>query len=612
MDLLEFTNNSYLMLTVYSLLGIILLFPLKVVGAFFLRDDQPITQAVIGISFLATLGAISSAYFAITTKYIIYGCIALSAVLFIGKTKIEEMKKYAYSFGIITILFLFFYIHYLFFIGGETDIAYNSHMPYFSDISFEIFQAEYWSRLRHYDAYPLEWTQYHLFSGILNGIPLAIFPDKSIVTLTCAKVIVLAYLCAAIYENLRAYLSSQSTNLIFCFSMILYFTIFQTYFIWSLRSNALAMNLFVLLAFFGFYRGNFLKALIFSMFYAVSVSRATVPGFFLSLFALFLFIKSNISFLQLDLKAYIKSNTSAILFTAHAAVTPLIGWKAYIRSNISLIFLAMTIAVAILTTIFSGTAMFSSAVSLFAKANFFQEGWVYLWPLVTEINAYEYLVVIIYFTIMASNLKTHIKQTTQLKYFYIGIGLLCVLLMILPPYLAHNARTRIYMYILPFICILCIKNKNIKIPFLVLYCGSFLQMFFFNVGVGASNFNVVALVFLFPLFEIFKSIKIPKNIANGMISMLIVCILFLNVKPIFGFSFSNDGWLKLIQLPEKELFIYKGEEDEMLARLYSLKGTRIIFHELRAKYANTQCFRFLNRSEEALEELKKLKQKNGG
>ena len=154
---------------------------------------------------------------------------------------------------IIIIFFLIFScLSYLFIssVSGQTIII-EGHQSYFSGVSLEIFQADYYERLKVFDNYPLTWTKYHFFNGSLNAIPLSFFEDKNYLTFSISKIVILSILSMAVIENIP-YTKIHNIFypvllLLIIFLYLFNISVYMTN--WSLLSNAYTSILYLILFF---------------------------------------------------------------------------------------------------------------------------------------------------------------------------------------------------------------------------------------------------------------------------------------------------------------------------------------------------------------------------
>ena len=142
--------------------------------------------------------------------------------------------------------------------NGMRNYNYEAHIGYLAAVPFEILKADYPSRLRIHNLYPLEWTSYHFLSGSILAQFLVPFGKYNIFHFTAAK-FVFSFLClGAMFEAVVSNLLQQQGGArkyskAVAFSLLLLAIISTWYYrqiFWSLHINS---GLSVVAAFLFFY-----------------------------------------------------------------------------------------------------------------------------------------------------------------------------------------------------------------------------------------------------------------------------------------------------------------------------------------------------------------------
>ena len=64
--------------------------------------------------------------------------------------------------------------------SGHRILRYNNHYPYFASQTIEMLRANYFSRLRFEDLYPLEWARYHFFNTATIALAEGLVPGPNL------------------------------------------------------------------------------------------------------------------------------------------------------------------------------------------------------------------------------------------------------------------------------------------------------------------------------------------------------------------------------------------------------------------------------------------------
>ena len=215
LDFYQFSFSSglvkiSLILAIYCMHGII--------GKFFFPNYGFFIQAFIGSSFSAAITASLCAFSAISARYFVYINLLSIVILnlynfkiILGSLNTDRRSTWRkLTAGYQSLLFFLLSAFTLFVIyfresarnlGGLVTV--NSHQAYYAGVPLEILQADYGSRLRILDNYPLEYPRFHFFHGasVANLLPLVNHPNFFDYEL--GNICILAGLVALIYECAR-------------------------------------------------------------------------------------------------------------------------------------------------------------------------------------------------------------------------------------------------------------------------------------------------------------------------------------------------------------------------------------------------------------------------
>ena len=196
-----------LILAIYCMHGVI--------GKFFFPNYGFFIQTFIGSSFSAAITTSLCAFSAIGARYFVYLNLLSILILNLYNFKIilsapvSDRRSFLRKSigGYQSLLFFLLSAFTLFIIyfqetartvGGLVTV--NSHQAYYAGVPLEILQADYSSRLRILDNYPLEYPRFHFFHGssVANLLPLVDKPNFFDYEL--GNICILAGLAALIFE----------------------------------------------------------------------------------------------------------------------------------------------------------------------------------------------------------------------------------------------------------------------------------------------------------------------------------------------------------------------------------------------------------------------------
>ena len=199
-----------LILAIYCMHGII--------GKFFFPNYGFFIQAFVGSSFSTAITTSLCAFSAIGARYFVYLNLLTIVVwnlynfgINFGASNADRrsaLRKLAAGYqSLLFFLLSAFLLFVIFFresarnLGGLVTV--NSHQAYYAGVPLEILQADYSSRLRILDNYPLEYPRFHFFhgAGVANLLPLVNHPNFFDYQL--GNICILAGLVALIYQCAR-------------------------------------------------------------------------------------------------------------------------------------------------------------------------------------------------------------------------------------------------------------------------------------------------------------------------------------------------------------------------------------------------------------------------
>ena len=191
LDFYQFSFSSglvkiSLILAIYCMHGLI--------GKFFFPNYGFFIQAFIGSSFSAAITTSLCAFSAIGARYFVYLNLLTIVILnlynfriILGKSNADRrsaLRKLAARYqSLLFFLMSAFILFVIYFresarnLGGLVTV--NSHQAYYAGVPLEILQADYSSRLRILDNYPLEYPRFHFFhgAGVANLLPFVNHPN---------------------------------------------------------------------------------------------------------------------------------------------------------------------------------------------------------------------------------------------------------------------------------------------------------------------------------------------------------------------------------------------------------------------------------------------------
>lgn len=533
--LIPFFNTSTTVLVPQIMLCVILTLMLYFFGAFFVKKQKFFTSVTIGLSLTAMLISISISYYSIIAKYIILFVFLMSFVLFFKKIMFQMhwkdvlntifKSKLVLLFGVfLSILSIFIYI-FLNTVNGQSIIL-EGHQNYFSGISLEIFQANYFDRLKVFDNYPLTWTKYHFFNGSLHSIPLSIFSEKNYLTFFISKLVIISIFIMSIIENLS---SKKIKNIFYIFAVII---LVITYFLnasiimtnWSIISNAYSSIFYLLLFLIFLLNNNKDAALFFLLVFTTCLSRTLFIGGFL--ISVFIYMNTRLNLSKIQSLFHSKNIYIFIIF-----------------------------CLSVFSMIFSGsspanTSIFDLNIMNIANGWALTLGNYYYVNTPIEISYiysksvnYFVLINVVAFLICFKN----IYQERQTNFLLIKSDLYLIVFMLIAIFifiafflaflLPYELSLIIFVYLVPLFQIVILSPNSLRPYFLTFIAISLLQILVFNPKISFPAYAIIDFILIFLIVHNLIFLNIPKKFETGL-SLLFICLIFfskpsLNIDKLF-------------------------------------------------------------------------------
>jgi hypothetical protein len=465
---------------------------LFVSGCFYLR-------CLTGICINALVITILMSNWAGLSKYcgLILSFAPLLFYLYKNYTILIKTKKNIYiNFAKNIIAWYIFYIAlvglYICSISTELN-TYNGHQNYFSGISLEALRADYYSRLKIFDNYPVVWSRYHFFNGAITTIPQLLLEKTNILTFWLAKCGVISiFISALISLNLRSKINLQ---LIFSIliSIVYLYTMLPRQMSWSLFTNAYSSAILLLISFTFLRLKNYKYAILFILIFTNSTSRSFVPGCVIAITILLLNVRT-------DLGVFLNKK---IIFN---------------QTNLPFFIFLIIILLSSFSMLFSGETT-NSPISISVK-NYFHLGWLNLMSpgitpdyLALKTKAsFTYRPDFLWFStwniVMAAIYivdKNNISFNKYVVYNYIAILAaiffflyVCVNLVIngnnILERLIYYSLISFFYYLLPIILVFMLAPKSIS-PYLIVFIGASLaQILILDPSISLPNYVIIEFI----------------------------------------------------------------------------------------------------------------------
>ena len=143
-------------------------------------ENSLIKNSIFSITVFATLTSMAVNLAPVIAKYVILFFYLINFFILATNSKIRSdlyEAIIAYKFIILFTFFTFLLLNYIispiFIENSELNFKYNYHFTYQTDSVLEILLADYFSRIKIFSLYPLEWSAYHFFQASFNAIFLS-------------------------------------------------------------------------------------------------------------------------------------------------------------------------------------------------------------------------------------------------------------------------------------------------------------------------------------------------------------------------------------------------------------------------------------------------------
>jgi hypothetical protein len=440
------------------------------------------------IAFIVSFSAALARYAAILTLLSSFG--ASIYYVYSNKKAIFDKKiNQKIVFKLIEVLLLYILLCGIYFSGlVASPTLFDGHQNYFSGVSLEILNSEYYSRLRIFDNYPVEWGKYHFFNGAITSLPQLILSERTLVTYMVAKICILIFLVSSIAELALKGLSPKKSLVLVTVCLAYIFTMLPHQAWWSVFTNAYSSLGFLILAFLCWKNDECKSAIFFALCFGLSTSRSLTPAVFLITGMIYLLYKNSThpaGFLTGSKFPFILVKKSKPSFNF---------------SDTNFILACVIIISAMGAMIFSGTSMRSPF--FLGVENFLQVGWLSkMSPAITEADE----------GMRNSNLS-FLKPSKLWHIFWVIVLVFCaiiqnsyratIFLFFLFSFSAiyfsqHTIQIALLYYVYPMVLCVLLARQNLKFLVSVFILTSLIQIYVFNPEISVPNFAAIEWLVLF-------------------------------------------------------------------------------------------------------------------
>lgn len=261
--MLYFSSLNYFLL----IASLVLHFP---IGKKILREGGFFTCCIVGLCFSGGIIGILANFSAGMVRWFMYAFfLANFSIFFYDIKKKSKQKPFRFpelkeiEFKKIIFYILLVGIGIFFFLANDpltvfteydqekklTFLNFNSHYSYYSSISVELLNADYFSRLKLMNVYPYEWAQYHFFNSATQTAVQIFLGKPNLFTFFMAQTIILVFLILSIGEEiLRRSENLTASAAIYIGWILIGFTLFSDTLTWNLTTSGM-MSVFALILF---------------------------------------------------------------------------------------------------------------------------------------------------------------------------------------------------------------------------------------------------------------------------------------------------------------------------------------------------------------------------
>lgn len=575
MSILEFMEMNVLECVLGSVLAFMICLSYSGIGAVFAPKRGAMFQSVLGMTFMGAIGVLGAEFCAGLVKYLI-GLLAIVglAILVVRIVTHEvSIKNILISMMPALIFYAIAFINILVIVLPKSGVfPYNCHQTYFSGVSLEILNADYFSRLRIMDVYPFEWSKYHFFNGAYISIPLIAFAKGNYVSYLFAKMISISYYVGAIFDLLKSKYTIKKANLYLGLGIGAFFACAHNGIVWSMATNNYSCIVMCLIAWLLFEEKSYAEATLFSIGYAITKSGSIISGGCLFLYGLYMMYRAD----QLPVFAFLK--------------------KWYREAVFSLV-----LGMGVLTTAFVGRNPSGQSAIIFGSlqsmiSEMYNGGWMCVMPLgavIAPSDSYsvhlEFLYIVAVAYLVIRNRSKLIQTINKYKKLAVLLGLIIVLDIAGAICIYKNVWYVVFgfviWYLLPLLAILACVTEQQIITYIV-YCVSLAVNFIlFNAGVTVPNYCIVVFVSLCYFVKQFQEdFEITKKISQRILYMIMLFgILYFGVNDwhtILMLSSQEELVLDKVAENADKSFEYFSKDDANCAKLNALKGNRVHYNVL--------------------------------
>lgn len=305
-------NNIYLIQLLFLINFLIIFFISYPIGRLLSGNNNSknlLFCSIISVSTVSIVIAISLNVLAVLAKYLVICFLLLNVILFFFNKNIfhdlltQIKKNKILLLSIFLVYFLISNIFYPIYLQTNfVEVPYSRHLIYYFSPIQEIFKADYFSRIRLTNLYPMEWAAFYFFQASFNSIYLNFFSNFGYLGLLFLK----CFFFSLFFCNLSFYLYKKiefKKNNIVLSSLLLLNVFYYLFFVsninWFVFGNGTIVVFAIFFLFKNFYKGN-VSASIFSCILFVLASFKNI--LISSLIYYFFSVKNNKHLIFLKLK----------------------------------------------------------------------------------------------------------------------------------------------------------------------------------------------------------------------------------------------------------------------------------------------------------------------
>lgn len=581
-------DNQYFLIyfAIVFLFGFLTIIIHYFIGRLFL-DSGFFSRIVTGLCFNASVGTILAALAAGAAMYSMMAVLSISVVFGIFKNKCNLNVENANLHRTVVLLFFCFLAClsmqalYLYTLTINPNV-YNGHDAYLSGVSLELLRSDYYSRLRIFDNYPVEWGRYHFFSGVLTAIPQAFIPSTNYFTYFSSKLSVIVFFVFAIIEIGWRTASGWRVFALTAFCMLYVFTLLPHQLYWSIYTNNYISIFLLMISLVYLTRLDIRSAIFFIIFFGLSTSRSLIPAiFFIATIALVHFsrIKTQLNFKEQ--KKYISCPIFFFVLITLVGVFTMVCTGEVQRSPFvyNMLNWLNTAWLTIMSpaTIPEEAALSEQSRAIYKPSTVWFLFWMSLWIFISFSRVDQHNIK------RSEDVSTVLSPT--LRSFLFAL-IFCMLYL----FYTFKIGLLIFYYIAPFVVGFLISQKHLRMYFLTFYVVSFIMIYFLDASISIVNYALVEWIVFFMGVMMLKNLIVDaKNVA---VFFGVILLLFLTVgvpmNPLRIFEVNQlDSSTSLHKLKinlssfaernKMEPFCYRGDPHE--SAIFSALGRRVTYSD---------------------------------